>query len=308
MEKKPVWGSVCVVLSSILWGTALLYTQYVLDHGIKPKDLVSLKMFFGFLTLFLYLLLTDRNLLKTDHTCLKYSALMGFVCHALYNLFMFSAIEKTTIATTVTLLYTSPIFVMIISRVLFKEYITKTKLLALIFCIVGVYLTVTGGSVQELDFDKIGIIYGLAAGMAYGTMNIISKALVQNYNQLTILTYTLGFAFLFSLSFSDPLVIFQVDFNILVYLFVIMLGVLSTAVSYLFFIKGLSLGLESSKASIISTLEVPISVIGSYLVFNQRVTLWESLGIILVISSVMIMTQSAVRYNRAGKRGYSIRT
>ncbi len=90
MEEKPVWGSVCIVLSSILWGTALLYTQYVLDHGIKPKDLVSLKMFFGFLTLFLYLLLTDRNLLKTDHTCLKYSALMGFVCHTLYNLLCFT--------------------------------------------------------------------------------------------------------------------------------------------------------------------------------------------------------------------------
>ncbi len=55
-----------IVLSSILWGTALLYSQYVLDHGLNSKDAVSLKMGFGFITMLIYILMKDRSLLKID--------------------------------------------------------------------------------------------------------------------------------------------------------------------------------------------------------------------------------------------------
>src|SRR5699024_2195382 len=106
--------------------------QYILDNGVASKDLVSLKMFFGFLTLFIYIVIKDRTLLKVDRKGLVYSAILGLVCHAFYNLFMFKGIEHTTITTTVTLLYTSPIFVMLVSSLIFKEKINTNKIIALI--------------------------------------------------------------------------------------------------------------------------------------------------------------------------------
>lgn len=294
-EKNVKKGRLLIVGSSILWGTALLYTQYILDNGMKSEDIVSLKMLFGFITMFIYIIYKDKNLLKIDRRGLFYAAIIGFICHALYNLFMFKAVEKTSIATTVTLLYTSPIFVTIISRILFKEKITKKKTIALIFAVIGSWLTVTGGSLKSLNFNPVGVVYGLGAGLFYGTMTIINKFIVDDYKEVALLTYTFAFAFIFSLAFSNPFAILMIDFNPLVYLFVIMLGVLSTAVSYLLYLRGLSLGTESSKASIIATLEVPVSIIGSVIIFSQKLSFGEVLGVILVLSSIFIINEKKLK-------------
>ena len=297
-KRKTIIGSGMIIVSSILWGTALLYTQYVLDNGMESKDMVSLKMLFGFITILIYILIKDKGLFKIDKRGIYYSAIIGFICHALYNLFMFRAVEKTSISTTVTLLYTSPIFVMIISKIFFKEKITKNKILSLIACVIGCYLTVTGGNLKSLDLNIGGILYGLASGLCYGTMTIINKAIVDDYEEVTILIYTFGFAFLFSLAFSNPLAVFQIEFNPLVYIFIIMLGVLSTAVSYLFYIKGLFLGVESSKAAIMATLEVPVSIIGSVIIFNQKLSILEIIGVVLVLLSVLTINRNIGKIQR----------
>lgn len=290
-DKKPIIGTGLILGSSILWGTALLYSQYILDNGMESKDLVSLKMLFGFLTMFAYILIRDRSLLKLDKRGILYSAIIGFICHALYNLFMFRSIEHTNISTTVTLLYTSPIFVMIISRIFLKEKINTNKILALVACVTGVFLTITAGNIGSLEFNTVGILYGLASGLCFGIMTVMNKFVVNDYNGITILTYTLGFAFIFSLIFSDPFAVLSIPFNPLVYLFILMLGILSTAVSYISYITGLSLGVESSKASIMATLEVPVSILGAVVIFSEKLVFAESIGILLVLFSVFLINE-----------------
>src|SRR5699024_4240233 len=242
----------------------------------------------------IYIVIKDRTLLKVDRKGLVYSAILGLVCHAFYNLFMFKGIEHTTITTTVTLLYTSPIFVMLVSSLIFKEKINTNKIIALITCVVGAFLTVSAGDMESLTFNSVGILYGLAAAICFGSMNLINKAIVNDYKELTLLIYTLGFAFVFSLIFSNPLVLFNSQFDFLLYIFVIMTGVLSTAISYLCFMKGLSYGVESGNAAIMATLEVPISVIGAVIAFGQKVVLWEIVGICLVLTSVLIINKGTL--------------
>lgn len=145
-----------------------------------------------------------------------------------------------------------------------------------------------------MDLNFRGILYGLASGICYGTMTLLNKKISNDYDQITILTYTFGFAFMFSLIFSNPISIFYIPFNPLVYLFVIMLGVLSTSVSYLFYTKGLSYGVESSKASIIATLEVPVSVIGSVIIFKQRLSIIEVIGMLFVLTSVILLNEKFI--------------
>ena len=290
--KKITKGYIMVGLCGVLWGSALLYTQYLLDSGIRSKDIVSWKMLFGFITMFLYICFKDRNLLKIDKKGLAYTAFMGLVCHTLFNLFIFISMERTTIATTVALMYTSPIFVMIISRFFLQEKFTANKICALILCTLGVFLTVTGGKIGELSFDILGVLFGLSAGLFYAIMNLLNKRLLDKYSELTMLAYTLGFAFIFSLSFSNPLMVFELEFDILIWLYLFMLGVVATALGYLLFITGLSNGVESSKAAIIVTLEVPVSVIGSYIFFSQAIGGWKSIGIILVLISVVVLQEN----------------
>ena len=108
--------------------------------------------------------------------------------------------------------------------------------------------------------------------------------------------YTFLFAFIFSLLFSNPMEFLNRNYNPLVYFFIIMLGVLSTAISYLFYLNGLKLGVPSSKASIISTLEVPISVIGEVLIFKEELLFWKILGIVLIMISIFLINYENFRH------------
>lgn len=286
-EKGKGYG--LVALAGIMWGTGFLYIQFVLNGGLSPQEIVSWKMLIGFLFMLLYTLKRDPKALKIDMRGLLLIAALGLVCHTLYNLFMNLAVERTTIATTVALLYTAPFFVLIISRFLFNERFTVLKVVSMIIAISGVYMTVTGGRSDQLAFDSTGILFGLGAGFAYGLMNLYSKYLVVYYKQQTILTYAFGFAFLFSLSFSNPLAVFQLDFNPLLWLNLILLGLVPTALSYGFFTAGLTYPIESSKAAIIATIEVPVSVLGSYLIFSEALNFMKIIGILMVLFSVFLL-------------------
>ncbi len=288
-------GYFMVGASGFLWGTGFLYIQYILDSGLAPKDLVSWKMILGFIMMFTYTFFKDKELLKIDKKGLLYISVMAFVSHVLYNLFMNTAIERTTIATTVALMYTAPIFVLIISRFAFKELFTPFKIIAVILCMVGVFLTVTGGTLEVLDFNVSGVIFGLATGLSYALMNLVSKYLLGNYKQVTILTYTFGLAFLFSLAFSNPLAAFKLEFNIWLWVNILLLGIVPTVLGYSLFTTGLSYNIESSKAAIIATIEVPVSVIGSYIVFGQDILGWKFIGIVLVLLSVFLLQRDDLR-------------
>ncbi len=114
-------GYLFVGLSGTLWGTGFLYIQYILDQGLPSRDLVSWKMLIGFCIMLSYTALKDRKLLKIDRKGLLYFAIMAIVCHCLYNLAIYMAMERTNIATTVSLMYTAPVFVLLIARIVFKE-------------------------------------------------------------------------------------------------------------------------------------------------------------------------------------------
>lgn len=103
-------GFLMVMTSGVLWGTAFFYIQYLLDNGLTSRDLVSWKMLIGFSVMFIYTFFKDKSSLIIDRKGFVYMAIMALICHALYNLFIFIAIERTSIATTVALLYTAPVF------------------------------------------------------------------------------------------------------------------------------------------------------------------------------------------------------
>lgn len=289
MKIKKHDGTIQILFSTFLWGTALVYSRYIIEMGFPSRDVVSLKLFFGFVSLFIYILSKDKSLLKIDKWGIIHALSLGVFCHALYNLFMFMTIDSTNVATSVALLYTSPIFVMIMSRIFFKEKMNGLKVFALVLAVVGIYLTVTNGELSNISLNKMGLITGLASGFTFALSTIISKASVSKYRQETILMYAFLFAFIFSLLFSNPLEFLNRSYDPLVYVFIIMLGVFSTAISYLFYLNGLKLGVLPSKASIISTLEVPISIIGEVLIFKDELLLWKILGIVLIMISILLI-------------------
>lgn len=282
-------GYLMVALASVFWGTMGIYGQILFSSGITSKNIVFWKLIFAFSGIFVYTLIKDRNLLRIDRKGIMQFGLIGLICHALQNLFMLSAIEKTTIATATILLYTSPAFIIIISRIIYKEKLTFNKVISLVLCFSGSFLTVTGASLNMIKINVTGVMFGLGAGFTYSLVTILTKSLLKKYRQETIVLYSFGFGFLMSMIFSNPTAILKIDFSLKIWINLFLLGFVSTFASHFIYATGLSKGIESSKAGIIATLEIVVAVLISYFAFGEILTIWKLLGIIMVIASIVVL-------------------
>lgn len=101
----------------------------------------------------------------------------GLTGTGLYNLLVYTA-GQTTSATNMSLLATtSPIFVILIMRVVFKEKITSKKVLGILLAIVGAAILITKGDIQSLlnmDFTT-GDIVIIIATFLWSVYTILNK-------------------------------------------------------------------------------------------------------------------------------------
>ena len=278
-----------VAAAGILWGTIGIQVQTLLNYQLPVQAIVLWRMIFAFTILFSFIFFTNRKLLKVDLRGLVHISLIGLFSQFFFNLLYFSAIQKTTVATAVTLMYTAPIFIAVMARIFYQELFTPFKTVALFLCIGGCFFTATGGSMETLQLNLPGVLMGLGSGFTFALLTILSKAIINKYHQLTIIVYSIGFGLLFYLPFSRPLEVFQIDLALKAWLLLGSIGLISTVIAYGFYITGLSYGIEASKAGIISTLEVVVSVMLSYLVFKEALWGWKLVGISMVVFSVVIV-------------------
>ena len=286
---QHIKGYLMIALAGCLWGTIGLFGKLLFSYDLQPKLVVFCRLFVGFLIMLLIIYFKDKNLLKIDKRGLKYTALIGFFSQALFNLLYFETIERTTIATAVILLYTAPIFLAIMGRMFYKELFTPIKISALLLCVVGCFLTVTGGAMSTLNINTLGVLMGIGAGFSYALVTIISKAIIDDYHPLTIILYSFLFGWIFLVPFSNPLELIHLKYSFPIVASILGLGFVPTVLSYILYITGLSYGVEASKAGIICSLEIVISVIISALLFKEVIVGFKLLGIILSLGSIFII-------------------
>ncbi|MEA2088206.1 MAG: EamA family transporter [Candidatus Caldatribacteriota bacterium] len=297
--KRLTKGYLMVAAGATLWGTVGIQVQTLFNYNLSLQSIVFWRLFFAFIILFSFVFFTNKKWLIIDKKGLIYLALMGLFSQMLFNLFYFSCIQKTTIATAVTLLYSAPIFIAVMARIFYKELFTPVKTVALFLCMGGCFFAATGGSVAVLKLNLIGVLMGLGAGFTFSLVTIISKAIIHKYHQFTIIVYALGFGLLFYLPFSHPLIIFQKNLPLEIWLLMASFGVISTAVAYGLYITGISYGIEVSRAGIISTMELVVAVILSYLIFKEALWGWKLAGILMVVFSVVIVQVDKILPSRS---------
>lgn len=297
---KKTQGYLLIAAAGTLWGTVGLFVTKLLEAQLSIHNIVFYRMFFAFFALFFFLFFTNRGSLKIDRSILKYVIAIGLISLCLYNFCYFTAIQMTSVATAVTLLYTAPLFIALLARVFFHELFTKNKVLALLLCAVGCFLTVTGGDWKNMGFNSARTLMGLAAGITYGSLTIFSKPIAHKYHPYTIVFYSLGFGVLFYLPLAQPMVIWQSNISALTWFYLLALSIITTTIALILYTHGLSMGVEASQAGIISTVEVVVSVIVSRFFFQELLWGWKLIGILMVIGSVVIVQIDTLRGLKGG--------
>lgn len=277
-----------VLAAGTFWGTMGFFARSLYAAGFGPLEVAQTRITTGLVLVGLYILIFNRSQFKIKLKDLWCFLGTGIVSLLLFSTCYFSALNNTSLAVAAILLYTAPFFVMLMSLVLFKEKMNSKKVLALLLAFTGCVLVSGVGGDETVSW--IGILLGLGSGFFYALYSIFGRyAINRGYGAWTMTFYTFLFCSIGCAFLSDWQVIgnsVQADHSIL--LWVLGLGFVTAFLPYVLYSTGLE-HMESSKASILASVEPVVSALFGVFVFHETMTLWGVLGIAMVLAAIVVL-------------------
>lgn len=291
MEKRSsLRAYILTIAGAACWGLIGLFIAPLYARGFTAWDVVAIRGIFTFMILILLMALFFRDQLRTRLKDHLFFAGAGIFSIALFNFFYFEVFSQSSLSLAVTLLYTGPLFVTILSRLFFKEPLTIRKGWALALAITGCAFVVGLLPFGQGNIPMNTLLMGILSGFCYALYSIFSKTVTKRYSALTITTYTFLYTSIFMLLTSD--IAGKVDqFQYVdVWVSSVLLALVATVAAFVLYTSGLK-HLEASKASILATIEPIIAVITGILFLGEHLQGWQVLGIALVLYSAILVAQ-----------------
>jgi DME family drug/metabolite transporter len=286
-NSKKNLGIFSVLSAGILWGMLGIFVRYADFIGLTATQTGFLRVSLAGVLLFLIIFRMDKKQLRIRLRDLWMFIGTGVISLTLFSLCYFTVVEENQISIAVTLLYTSPIFVMLMSAVLFHERITKKKILALVMTFAGC-LCVSGIFGGSHHLTARILLIGLASGFFYGTYSIFGKYAVRKYSSRTVTLYTFFFSALAFLPFSNPARLLNA-FSGEALLMIFLMAFLCTVLPYLFYTYGLFC-MDSGKAAILVTVEPMVGSLIGILLFHEDHSPLKILGIVLILGASVLLS------------------
>ncbi|MGY4688313.1 DMT family transporter [Salibacterium sp. K-3] len=281
---------ICATAGAAMWGFLGLFVQALYAAGFTPWQTVAIRAVFSAILIVGYLALRHPHLLKIHIRDLPFFIGTGIVSIVFFNWCYFTVMDEASLSLAVVLLYTGPLFVTLLSRLLFNEWLTRRKIVSLFLTLTGCAFTV--GLLPAFDAGISGfvVLAGLGSGFFYALYSVFGKYVSRRYSSMTITAYSFICASAFMIpaggligrveKLADPEVI----------LYGFGLAFIPTVLGYILYTSGLTY-IESSRASILTTIEPVVAIILGVTVFGDKLSPWQLLGIMLVLASIFVISE-----------------
>ena len=215
--------------------------------------------------------------------------MLGVLTKGIFRLAADVAVTLVGVATASILMYLAPVFTAIMSMIFFKEKLRGHQHLAVLLNLVGCVLMVTGGNFSELNISGLGLTLGATAGFLYGLNTILGKVATSGDDSETMTFYMLLFSAITMAIFAKPWQHLDLITNSSFLFWTILNSVLTGLMANLLYLKGLSMNVEASKATIITSGEVVVATLSGVLLLNEKINLIGLFGILIMLTSIVLM-------------------
>jgi drug/metabolite transporter (DMT)-like permease len=200
------------------------------------------------------------------------------------SLAFFYAFKTTTISNAVLTHYTAPIMVAFLAALFLREKITKTLIGAIVISSIGLWIMLDGFSIQP--GHMIGILSGLASGVAYAVIIILARRYAGGYRPF-MLTYIVNITILICLA---P---FIREFPLHALWSFLIMGIVHSIIAPILYYRGLQ-KVSASRAAVLGYLE-PVCAILLSMVFLDEMPGHNSLlgGALILCSGYMTIRSGA---------------
>lgn len=281
-------ATLCVLAAGVLWGCISLFVNAMTAAGLTSFQISGVRMIVGTVGMALVLLVTDRKKFRIRPRDIWMFIGTGFISLTLFNICYFACIQMSEASVAVVLLYTSPVWVMLMSAVAFKERITPKKLIALVMTFAGCALVagIVGGAVQ---LTPIALAVGVASGIFYALYSIFGQVALKQYDTMTVTFWTFAIGMVASFFISDHMgTIAIASGQPTLWLIFLGIGVLCTIAPFLLYTLGLK-NMETGRAAILATAEPLVGALLGIFAYGESAGPVKIAGMLLILASVILL-------------------
>lgn len=285
------------ILGPFLWGLNGVVTQYLLQQiGLDTNWILSIRLFFAGLALFIYVLIFDRQNLfaliadKTVRWRLIIFMIFGDFMSQ-YSYIVAISHSNAAIATILTSL--SPLFVIVFYAISRHYWPQRIDILSVLVALLGIFLLATHGQIGHLQLSPLGLFWGLFAALIYAFGTVYPIKLVNQYGPLPVTAFSL-FASGILFNCYRPFFIHLPQMSAFNWFLLIFFTIVSTAFGTAMWFLSLHL-VGPTTISLLSAAEPLTAAVLSICFLHLSVHLLDVIGAALVI--LMIVLQ-AVKHQR----------
>ncbi len=281
------------IISGAMWGSAGIFVRKLTELGMNSYTVVSVRVVLAVLILAIWLGIYDRNLLK-----IKLKDLWIFVAGGVVGMFGLNicynfAISELSLSLAAVLLSLSPVFVLFMAAILFKEKITSKKVICMTIAIAGCVLA-SGvlEAASTMRWSVKGIIVGTIGAFFYGLYGIISKtAMERGYHAFTTTFYCLFMVMLVVIPLTNwKLVTDVVVANpVKMSVFLVIHSLCTSVLPYILYTFSIRY-IDAGMASILASGEPVAAMIFGVIFFSEIPTVLSVVGIVLVIVALALLS------------------
>ncbi|MDA8351632.1 MAG: EamA family transporter [Firmicutes bacterium] len=286
-------GILWVGLGAFLWGTAGLAGKVLtLRHGMDPLVIGAWRLAVSVPFLIAAAMWEAKQTASPPPgRRVRWHLLFGLAV-AGYQASYFTAVDRTQVATaTMLAVCTAPLLVAVFARAFLRERIGPHTGAALASGVLGTVLLIGVGSFQGLAQMQYlsGNLLALFAACCYAGYTLVGKHLLSGLPPFRVLaiTFTLGAIFLSPfLQLPEP--------SLEAGLLLLYVGLVPTALAYLFYMYGLK-RIPASRASVIALMEPLTAAILAVFLLGEGLTPVGWLGAALLLASFVLVSVGAER-------------
>ena len=282
-------GPFLIIIAACFWGSMGIFVRGLGEYGFSPIQIVAIRITLAALMFCGLLFIKDRSGFKIHLRDIPLFLGLGFGSILFFTVCYFSAITIMPLSTAAILLYTSPIWIVLMSAVFFREKMNAKKLVALALAFGGCVLV---SRISGEGISLKGLLFGLGSGIGYGLYSILGTVALRRYSPYTVTTYTFILAAAGSwliCSPTDMLSKFSSASDLSwLFFFCILTALVTAVIPYFSYTLGLRT-VEASKAGILATLEPMVATIIGFICFSEALTLLSGIGIVLILAAVVLL-------------------
>jgi drug/metabolite transporter (DMT)-like permease len=275
-------GVLELIAFSLLTGFGGYFAK--ISQGINPQQI----LFFRAVLACFFLLVVATVTKRIKELKFRYplgTMVMGLV-EGISIYFYYLALTKTTITNTMLLIYTAPVFSVILAAIFLKEKIEQKTIWGILASFLGVVIVSNIGQFRLGSDHLAGSIYALLGGFFYSAMAISSKTVSQKTTPLyaAFWQYLIIMVAFAALALPTPVQLIKNNITPLLYL-----GWAAGGLAFILYMEGIK-HVKGQIIQVITMLELVVGSLSGILLLGEKLTLSTLIGGTFIIAGIFIVS------------------